>query len=568
MKLSALVDFPDDAGIAVYNPQMIDSMIRQLSDAGISRMYIQYYGNREHGGEMDCETPGQHAENCKKTALNMPNFSRIFVETAKRYGMETAAVMRPQEQGIWPVYSPYYTDGIRSGVPHLGGQILTVTKFLNEHPDLRIKRRSWDIDSDAVNKSIGSIKLYKQNDVPTRIKKENITIYTSDDNSYYKPYEKDFSLTSSFETAEETVLLAGHSVDYENTKLLTLKGSRIQVLTLGNLEIKEPFVAIGVRCSGTCEETQRFVNTSVNGIACFDPEGNKICATPGGTQRGTRFGKPFLDAGFNFDDGFGVFSAQILDPDDKEGYIAIAKGKNEYVHGALCECEPAVREYWLSLLECALEDGYDFFGNRIENHAVHVDEPFAYGYNDCIKEEYFRRYGECSEQEMELDKIARIRGDAYTELFVEAARRVRARGKKVFLTLNIEMLQDPIPICRRIAYPMNVEWQWERWLEEIQPDEINFRMYQNTPKFLLTNPQCVHMLEVAKSYGVPMTVERYVYWDFMADYELLQNTGLFSRMTLYETANVLVGDENGNVVLTQKGEEVLPRLAEMIKKNE
>ncbi len=573
MKVSALVDFPDDAGWGEkpFTPKMVDSMVSLLAKAGISRLYVQYYGNREHGYYFDCDNPGPYCHNCKETALNMPNYSQVFAEAAKRHGMEAAVVMRPQEMGHWLVFSPFYTKGTERGIPHLGGKLLTNMNFTNEHPELRTKRRSYDIDPDAVNKTIGSIKLYKQNDVPTRIRKENITIYTSSDNTYYKPYEKEFTLTESFETAKETVMLAGHTVDYDDVTMLTLKGARIQVLTLENLEISEQFVAIGVRCEGACEERQRFVNTPVNGIACFESDGKQICATPGGTKRGTPIAKmkyPHLDAGFNFDDGFGAFCAQVLDPDGGEGYIAIAKGKNEYAHGELCECEPAVREFWLSLLETALQDGYDFVGNRIENHASLVDEPYAYGYNDCIKEEYFRRYGECTEQEMEIEKIAKIRGDAYTELFVEAAKRVRAKGKKVYLTLNIEMLHKPIPICRRIGYPMTVEWQWERWLNEIRPDEINFRMYQNTPKYLLSDPQCVHMLEVAKSYGVPMTVERYAYWDFIAEYEMLRDTGLFSGMTLYETADIFRANEEGEILLTQKGKEVIPRLTEMIKKDE
>lgn len=146
---------------------------------------------------------------------------------------------------------------------------------------------------------------------------------------------------------------------------------------------------------------------------------------------------------------------------------------------------------------------------------------------------------------------------------MEAAKRVRAKGKKVYLTLNIEMLRDPIPLDRRYAYPMNVEWQWERWLEEIRPEEINFRMYYNSPKFLLSDPQCVHMLDVARSYGVPLTVERYTYFDFVSEFEMLRDTGYFDRMSLYETANLFCGNEAGGVTMTPTGEKILPKLMEL-----
>ena len=97
MKLSALVDFPDDACVE-YTPDMVESMISQLSDVGFDRIYVQYYGNREYGWIFNNEAPNYITQN--QTSKNMPNYSRVFVDAAKRHGMEAAVVMRPQEQGI------------------------------------------------------------------------------------------------------------------------------------------------------------------------------------------------------------------------------------------------------------------------------------------------------------------------------------------------------------------------------------------------------------------------------------------------------------------------------------
>ena len=148
---------------------------------------------------------------------------------------------------------------------------------------------------------------------------------------------------------------------------------------------------------------------------------------------------------------------------------------------------------------------------------------------------------------MDLSKIAKIRGDVFSELFLEGVRRVRAKGKKVYVTLNIEMLYDPIPLDRVYAYPMNVEWQWERWLREVRPDEINFRMYQSSPAFLLSDPQCKRMLEVARSYGVPITVERYITSNIVEEYKLLNCTGLFDALILYETNSLFTPTADGEV---------------------
>lgn len=560
MKLYVLTDFPDDC-LEPYTPEMVDSLVKQLAEGGFSRLYYQYYGNQEDEYYWTTEWKGWKGN--VQTAKNMPNNSRIFVEACRKYGLETAAVMRPHEQATWCTFSPYHTRGLQSGLRTMGGKVLDPSAFLTKHPETRIKRRSYDVDPDAVNKTIASIKLYKQNNIPTRIRKENITIYTSPDNSHYTPYNRDFTFSLSEETAKETVMLSIGTPDY-GSKLLTEKGAPIQVITLGDLNITDQFVVIGVKCRDTCADEVRFTNTPMNGIACFDAEGKEITSSPGSDIRGTLGGRLHIDEGFNFDDGFGTYCTTTLDPDCKEGYIAIAKGKDLYTHGALCECDPLVQEYWLNFLEKAMDDGYDMVGNRIECHSVMIDEPFAYGYNDCIKEEYYKRYGKCEEQDMELDKIAKIRGDAYTKLFVEGARHARARGKKVYVTLNIEMLQNPIPLDRQFAYPMNVEWQWERWLEEIRPDEIIFRMFKNTPKFLLTDPQCKHMLEVAKSYGVPMGVERYIMAinDTVAEYKMLNETGLFDSFTVYETASLFCGTATGEVVPWEKTKTLLPALRE------
>lgn len=547
MKLYALTDFPDDCGQVKYTPEMLDSMIGQLADFGISRMYYQYYGTRDDEGMWTCEWANR--KSMVETAAIMPNMSKTFVDTCRRYGMETAGVMRPLEHGHWLELSPYHTKGMQRGLlGGIGGRVIDPSALLRKHPDLRIKRRTYDFDPDACSKTISSIKLYKQNNTPTRIRRENVQIYTSPDNSYYKPYTKDFSFEIIEETAREDVRIAtGSFKEPYGEKIICRKGAPISVIRLSGLSITDQYVAVGVRCEGECSDETRFVNAPVHAIACFEANGKEICASPGSDYWYAMGGTTHLDEGFHFDDGFGAVYEVTLDPSGKEGFLAIAKGKNLYNHGAPCECEPLVQETWFSYLENALKDGYDLIGNRIECHSVMINEPFAYGYNDCIKERYFKRYGRCEEQDMELSKIAKIRGDVYSELFLEGARRIRAKGKKVYATLNIEMLYDPIPLDRVYAYPMNVEWQWERWLKEVRPDEINFRMYQSSPAFLLSDPQCKHMLEVARSYGVPITVERYITSNIVEEYKLLNDTGWFDALILYETNSLFTATPNGEV---------------------
>ncbi|MCK5811634.1 MAG: hypothetical protein KAG94_01925 [Clostridiales bacterium] len=560
MLLSALIDFPDDAA-KIYSESTMNKMLEKLKETGVSRVYFQYYGNRDYGHFWDHKAPS-HRETVE-TANNIPEFSQVFVKAAKANGIEPVAVMRPQEQGIWFTFSPYYKEARgNNGIQYTGGKIMIVSKFLLENPHLRIKRRTWDIDKDAINKKICMIKLYKQNNIHSRITKQNITIYVSNDNANYNKYEGDFTLTYSTEKAKSDVITSGFIINYP-IKTITNLGDSIEVITLGELSINERYVAIAVNCKDKVNDEELFINTPMHAISIFDENKNEICASPGSANWKTPTNEPHLQAGFNFDDGFGENWPVILDSNDKEEYLAICKGKDEYVHGALCVCEPKVQEYWLKWLDKALDDGYEMVGNRIECHSVHVDEPFAYGYNDCIKEEYFRRFGKCGEKDMELSKISKIRGDAYTKLFIEGAKRVRARGKKVYLTLNVEMLYDPIPIARHMAYPMNVEWQWKRWIDKIQPDEINIRAYYSSLDFILNDPQCKKFVETAKKYNVPLTLERYDYWDFATEFETVRDSGDFSRMTLYEVNNIIQSDGKGGIVEIKP--ELLAKLKTLIK---
>jgi hypothetical protein len=124
----------------------------------------------------------------------------------------------------------------------------------------------------------------------------------------------------------------------------------------------------------------------------------------------------------------------------------------------------------------------------------------------------------------------------------------------------MEMLYDPIPLARQMAYPMNVEWQWKRWLVETKPDEINIRSYQMSPRFILSDPQCRQIIDTAAGFGVPMTFERYDYWDFAEDFKMIRDTGLFSRMTLYEINDVIRSDGKGGII------EIKPELLGQLEK--
>jgi hypothetical protein len=272
MFLSALVDFPDDA-LSIYDEESLDAMVRTLRDMGVKRIHWQWYVRPADG--LDWEHSAPVFENSKKTAKNLPEMSRSFVNAAKRYGLQTVAVMRPLETGHWMPFSPWYPyDGEPAGVPHIGGDLRIATRFLLAHPELRVKRRSYDTDPAALDKTICSIRLYKQNDYPTNITKDDIAIYVSDDNSRYRRYEDGFALETGREPCRETVVVEKFGSDYKDQLILSMKDAPVLTLTLSGLHIKERYTAVAVTGRTGNESAGIFCNALYHAIHCFDSEGS------------------------------------------------------------------------------------------------------------------------------------------------------------------------------------------------------------------------------------------------------------------------------------------------------
>lgn len=564
--LSALIDFPDDAGENPYNYESFSRMLEKLADCKVKRLYWQWYGDARDGYYWDNKTPDPAYRNMEKTARDMPDFNRFAVDTAHKLGMDTVGIMRPLESGTSGIYSDFYPEVRQSGVvPCTGGYITNPNRFLAAHPQARIKRRIYDIDEEAEKKNICTIEIRKQNAAPTRIRKENIELYVSDNNANYRKYTGEFDFTITTARAKEDVIVCANSSQGRyGRRTLTHKGDVVTAIRLSGLNLKEPYVAVVCSCGMPYDDEDmdaRFENTLMAAMHCYSDDGAKIPICVG--NKANVWEDPehrdWRECGLYFDHGFGEYFAFRFDPENKEGVYAVCRGKSRYTHAAMCECDPAVQDYWFEMLNRCIDDGFDMISHRTENHSLMMDEPFAYGYNDSIKERYWERYGKCDESRMDIAKIAKIRGDMFSELFIEGAKRVRASGRKVAVQLNSEMLRNPLPLERRFAYPMNVEWQWERWLDEIQPDEITFRTFKMSPEFVLRDPQCLNLLQKAQATGAPITYERYcVLGDFAKEYKMIRDSGLFSSITLYEVASVIKSDGNGGII--EKEPELLSAL--------
>lgn len=573
--LNALVDFPDDCGNEPFDRHTLRVLLEKLAQSRVSRLYWYWYGLRQDKWFWDHHNPLKKPgiSGTVQTALNMPNFNRDAAEIARELGMSTVGVLRLLENGNAATYSEFYPEvqqyAASQALPWSGGYILDGCDYVYKHPEDRIKRRTWDIDEEAENMPVCAIELRKHNACPTRIRKEDLTIYVSDNNAHYKKYDGDFNFTLTTAVAEEDVTVIAQSNGWHSKgygrRTLTRKGDVVTAIRLDGFTIRERYIAVVCGCGAPWDEEDRdarFTNTLMQGIRCYAADGRRIPAVVGNEAKVWRdpLDRDWRETGLGFDMGFGEYFEYALDPEEGEGVYGIARGKNRYVHAALCECSEGVQQYWMDMLNRCIADGYDFISHRVECHSLMMDEPFAYGYNDSVKKLYWERYGKCEEKDMTVERIARVRGDVFSELFRQGAQVARAAGTGVAVQLNAEMLHDPIPLERRFAYPMTVEWQWERWLEEIRPDEITLRTFRYSPEFVLRDPQCRRLIETARACGVPIAYERYVdMGDFLEEYKLVRDSGLFDSMTLYETAGVLRHKGNGRF------EEVIPGLLDKLK---
>jgi hypothetical protein len=232
--------------------------------------------------------------------------------------------------------------------------------------------------------------------------------------------------------------------------------------------------------------------------------------------------------------------------DGRKGIIAFARGRNEYLPGALCETEPEVQAYWLSRVEDILESGVDGIDFREENHSTHTNYPEDYGYNEVVLEKC-RQHGQVNPA-----TIARVRGEAYTDFLTKAKKAINGRGKTMRIHFQIDWYRPDPPRHRRLAYPANMDFQWREWIERGLTDEAVLRFFTLPFDCVFNDAVARELSERCRCKGIPLTVNRYIHEpETLAD-ELrrVRKNGRFAGFILYETANFLKIRPDGECALS------------------
>jgi hypothetical protein len=530
--LEALVDFVDDAMAAEITPAHVDAMMRVLCEAGVQRVNWGYYGDG-HGSYFVPVGLNSGWDNYEKTLRALGNPLRVAVEAAHRCGMELYAYFKPYETGpglSLPEGSPEARAFGR--LRQQGGWLTWLDRFVVDHPELRIRHRPDDSIGDLADVPICALKLTKRDDAPTRVRREHLQIWSSQYNYRYQPCDVGFDVREAVEPSEKDVRDI-------NGDLVTRQGDPVRTLTLSGFQLTDSYLLVTTDFSSGSAD---FENTGTELLAALDAEGRAIpgvFATGGGVWE--RNSVDFRNWGLLFDMGFGQSIVRLDEPNGsgRDGLIAFTRGRNEFLPGALCETEPQVQAYWLSCLDEIMDAGVDGVDFRVENHGTHTDYYEEYGFNDVIFEECAHRGS------VDSAMIAQVRGDAYTHFLRQARGMVASRGRRMRINLNIDWFRPDPPPVRRLAYPANINYDWQQWVEEGLLDEGILRLYQLPFDAVFDDGVAGEMITRCQEKGIPLTVNRYINPDYPAEFERVRQDGRFSGFILYETARFLQFEADG-----------------------
>lgn len=553
--IEALVDFVDDAILAErpIGPEEIDSFIRHLKELGVQRVHWIYYGEARGGWLMpdrpldlsgDPKSFANTIHLYRKTIDALGNPLRVAAEACRRHGLE-----------IWGKYKPY-EQGVSAAIPHgcplaaefgllsnRTGKLFVMSPFVAKHPHLRIRRRAGaDVDEHA---PIRAIRLIKSDAAPTRIKQSNLQIWASDDNWQYRRLDLPFTLT---ETIEPSALAVddiwGHNATAQN-------GER-RVLTLSGLDLRQKYILV------TTDFTEGASDFENVGCHMFEAVGADGCVIPGVFSNEMSFiydvfTRDFRKFGLAFDNGWGQSRVKLdrSNADGHTGFVAFCRGRETCLPAALCETIPQVADYWLSEVREILDCGVAGIDIREENHCTHTDFGEEYGFNDEVLAQTSRAdiTGE--------NRVAAVRGRAYTEFLKRARREVTARGKKMRLHLNYDWFRPKPERNRALAIPSNLNFEWREWIDAGLLDEATLRAYAKPFPALFHDAVAQEMISRCRERNIPIVVPRYIHgrenFPYTREFdEILKDTRL-SGFQLYETSSFLRLDARGQWQWVEQG---------------
>lgn len=474
------------------------------------------------------------------------------VRSAHAYGIELYAEIKPFEGGGFGIILPHSMPCPDEAVAFkdIRGIFPTASPFVVRHQSMNLKRRAGTY---LYHGPVSSIRLVKSDNRPTRIKAEHLSIWTSPSNNGFVPYDGPM-------TFRETIEKRYRFPYWRSCRILHLE----------SLNIPKDHRYFLIRCS-LADEQGDFSNEKGNIIELVGNDGKNIPHTLSTGPVSLESHRDFYhskvmkqlvrylqlpDVQAEISDtqkmqehyrhfySFGEYHLGDWTTLDKDGYIAAACGKPEYMPGNLHPVYPEVRAYWLELTRYCLDRGVDGINYRVANH-TRSPEHWEYGFNKPVLE--------AAKGKTDYPTISRINGEAYTRFLREARKLIKSRRKSMTIHLVADMFMPDNRPRKLNALPPNFEWQWETWVKEIA-DELEFRgVFKLRPWYLK------RALDVFSAATRAANKPFYFQGDFhrmtfdgpfysmQAEVDLVNNHAGLDGYVLYETANFTRINETGEV---------------------
>jgi hypothetical protein len=554
-ELEVCVDFLDDLLFAPYDAGMFDQLFAEFAKWGVKRCHWIHYGTRQQGF---CDHMIMSDENYRKTCENVGEIFPAVVRAAHAHGVQIYGLFKPFEMGV------YYSDAEgteeykrRMRLCGISGGISMLPHFCVEHPELLMSRKPGSFGPAAKSQVFTRIDLVKEDDRPGSPGVNDLSLYVSDDNNTYRPYEGPMERE---ETVEDYPVWEHTSSGGRPTG----RPRRSRVLRLKNLGLRSRYAALYVE-----GREGRFANTLVNLIHVFGEKGEERCLTYGLVRRTTRmipnttggmdaYNTDFREVGVEYDVNWtglpsavtaGDHMSRVRALDSGEGFLAFAGGKERTTLGRLSPSFPAVREYWLDWVRHILDAGADGVELRIRNHGYHLAWS-EFGFEQPVRDEFLKRHGVDIWKTDDFDKMAwrKLRGEGYTEFVRQVRQLCNSRGKRMGLHVSPTNEMDPV-----VGSPMEIHWDWRTWLKEGLADSVTMkevwpRTHLAEEILSLTRPRGILAIAcpyAANSFREPGG-ER-----FIADWIRQAREGGYDGYQLYECAAVIKGTHDGRIVMEQ-----------------
>lgn len=497
-ELQMVVDFFDDLIANSFSDKTLNEMMRIFKDWGITRVY--WNGQSYLQGLYDVtNTPDDMAAHALQTYKQIGDFIPAAAKAAHARGMEFYVEFKPFDM-FFPLLVPHditlyrVRDTSRKGIPAIGGKWQMGCAWPEQHTQYLMARNMTGIRKGIEREPIGTIKFVKNDDKPTGINKDNLELYVSDDNHHYRKYDGPYTFADVVE--DRPVMLKGLNFNKpSDTK------ERVRVITLGGLDVKEPYIGISTQKKTGDPD---FGNLYYKLVEMSTVKGEPMPFTYGIPTPQTNSwllpvttDKSFPDRGFPFDLGEELTCNNMtFRANDNLGYldsqarlVGLAKGKNPYVT-TLCPIYPEVRKYWMDQIKEFIDWGVDGVEFRWPAHQD-TREWDAYGFNEPVVKEYKKRYGvDILTQDFDRGKWRALLGEYYTQFFRDAKALLAKHGKKMMVDVMPNNDSDP-------SHPqfVNVFLDWETWFSFA--DGVSF-------KWVGPNSDADAMFrKVADRYGIP-----------------------------------------------------------------